>query len=71
MHTVKEADMLATKMDLLMKRLDNCAPQERSYEGHHLGHRLTNNMRGRWQRRTFGNDYPETREDAAFISNGF
>ena len=33
MHTVKEADMLATKMDLLMKRLDERAHEKEAMKG--------------------------------------
>jgi hypothetical protein len=28
MHTMKETDLLAAKLDLLMKRLDDCAPKK-------------------------------------------
>ena len=28
MHIVKEVDMLAAKMDLVLKRLDDCAPDK-------------------------------------------
>ena len=33
MHTMKEADMLATKMDLLMKRLDERAHEKEAMKG--------------------------------------
>ena len=53
MHTVKETDMLAAKMDILMKRLERRA-QNKSNEGHHTGHRLAYDMRRLWQCWTFG-----------------
>jgi hypothetical protein len=33
MHTVKEADMLATKMDLFLKRLDERATDKEAKKG--------------------------------------
>jgi hypothetical protein len=33
MHSVKEADMLAAKIDLLMKRLDNHAAEKEAMKG--------------------------------------
>ena len=33
MHTMKEADMLATKMDLLLKRLDERAADKEAMKG--------------------------------------
>jgi hypothetical protein len=33
MHTVKETDMLVTRMDLLLKRLDECAVKKETMYG--------------------------------------
>jgi hypothetical protein len=69
MHIVKEADMLATKIDLLLKKFDEHATNANTgtinamdssmmckvYEN--VGHS--------------GNDCSETHEDATYINNGF
>ena len=71
MHTVKVADILAVKMNLLLKRLDERAHIKEVMKGtvqaidsqmtcevcENVGHS--------------GNDCPKTREDTTFINNGF
>ena len=69
MHTVKETDMLAAKIDLLIKQLaernqENPSSSAKAIDSHMMcevcgdvGHS--------------GNDCLETREDAAYINNGF
>jgi hypothetical protein len=70
-HTVKEADMLAKKIDLVMKRLDERAHEKETMRGTvqaidlHMTCKVYGNVRHS------GNDCPETREDAAYIKNGF
>jgi predicted nucleic acid-binding Zn ribbon protein len=65
MHIVKETDMLTAKLDLLMKRLD-----ERANEKEMQGTVKTMVSHRPWSRHS-GNDCPKTREDAAYINNGF
>ena len=71
MHTVKEADMLAAKMDLLMKTLDEWAHEKQAMKGtvQAIDSQMTCEVCGEVNH--FGNNYPETREDAAYINNGF
>ena len=71
MHTVKEADMLAAKMDLLMKRLDERAHEKKAMKGtvQAIESQMTCEVCGNVGHS--GNDCPETREDVAFINNGF
>jgi hypothetical protein len=71
MHTVKETDLLATKIDLLMKRQDDrvtkketMASTVQAMDSHmmcevcgDIGHS--------------GNNCPETHEEASYINNGF
>jgi hypothetical protein len=68
---MKETDMLATKLDLLMKRLDEGAPKkEARYD-------IVKAMDSQMTYEVCGdvghsrNDYPETCEDTAFINNRF
>ena len=71
MHTVKETDMLATKIDLLMKRLEERAQDKDALMGtvqamdSHMTCEICGNVGHS------GNDCPETREEATFINNGF
>jgi hypothetical protein len=71
MHTVKEADMLAAKIDLLMKRLDKCAHKKEAMKGtvQATDSQMTCEVYGNVG--LLENDCPETREDATFINNGF
>jgi len=71
MHTVKEADMFVTKMGLLMKRLDERVHEKEAMKGtvkaidSYMACEVCGNVGHS------GNDCPETREDVAFINNGF
>jgi hypothetical protein len=71
MHSVKEADMLATKIDLLLSR-----PNERTHEKEAMratvqaiDSQTTCEVCG--ESGHSGDDCPETHEDAAYINNGF
>ena len=63
MHSVKEVDMLAAKIDLLMKKMDDQANGEVKA----LDARMTCEVCGNTGHS--GNDCPETREDAMFMGN--
>jgi hypothetical protein len=71
MHTVKEMDMLSAKIDLLMKKLEERAQEKDAMMGtiqaidSHMTCEVCGNVRH------YGNDCPETREEAAFINNRF
>jgi hypothetical protein len=71
MHTVKEMDMLAVNIDLLMKRLDDHAQEKEAMTStvNAIDSRMTCEIYGNIVHS--GNDFPETREDVAFIKNGF
>jgi hypothetical protein len=71
MHTVKEADMLAAKMDLLLKRLDKCAADKEAMKGSikAMDSQIICEVCG--EVRHSGNDCPETREEASYVNNGF
>jgi hypothetical protein len=71
MHFVKEADMLAAKVDLLMKRLDDRAAEKEA---------MKSTVQAMESHMTFevcgdvghsGNVRPETHEEASYINNGF
>ena len=62
MHTVKEMDMLAAKLDLLMKKLDEGNRQQMLVPVHAMNSYFTCEVCGDGGHS--GNDYPETREDA-------
>ena len=68
---MKEADRLATKIDLLMKRLDDHATEKESMKStvQAMDSHMTCEVCGEVGHS--GNNYPETREDAAYINNGF
>ena len=53
------------------EEVGRACPRKRSNEGPHPGHRFAYDMRSLSQCWTFKNDCPETREDAAYINNGF
>src|SRR6185437_380598 len=69
MHTVKEMDMIVAKLDLLLKHVgetaefkkhrENCA---RAIESHFTCEVCSNDGHSE-------NDYPETREDCAYLNN--
>jgi hypothetical protein len=72
MHTVKETDMLAAKIDLLMNRLEEHAAKKEAMMNSmvqamdsHMTCKVCGNVGH------LGNDFPETHEEAAFINNGF
>ena len=71
MYTVKEADMLAAKMDLLLKRLDKRAADKEAMKGtikamdSHMTCEVYREVRHSW------NDCPKTHEEASYINNGF
>ena len=68
---MKETDMLSTKIDLLMKRLEERAQDKDAMMGivqamdSHMMCEVYGNVG------QLGNDYPKTHEEAAFINNGF
>ena len=66
MHTVKEADMLAAKIDLLMKRLDERATDKDAIKAtiQAMDSHMTCEVCGEVGHS--GNDCPETHEDAAY-----
>ena len=65
MHQLKEVDMLSTKMDLLMKKLEDRA-NEKQEVMHIHDSRMTCEVCG--NTRHSGNDCPETHEDVNFIN---
>ena len=67
MHTVKETDMLATKLDLLLKKLDEGNWPQMPVPVHAMNSYFTCEVCGDGGHS--GNDCPETREDAAYINN--
>jgi hypothetical protein len=71
MHTVKETDMLATKMDLLLKRLDEWAHEKEAMKAtvQAMDSHMTCEVYGEVEHSR--NDCPRTHEDAAYINNGF
>jgi hypothetical protein len=71
MHTVKETNMLAAKMDLLIKRLDERAHEKEAMYGtiKAMDMHMTCEVHG--ESGHLGNDFPETHEDDTYINNGF
>ena len=67
MHTVKETDMLAAKLDLLLKKLDEGNRQQMPVSVHSMNSYSMYEVCGDGGHS--GNDCPETREDAAYINN--
>uniref|UniRef100_K3Y3I2 Uncharacterized protein n=1 Tax=Setaria italica TaxID=4555 RepID=K3Y3I2_SETIT len=69
MHTIKEMDMLAAKLDLLLKCMDEREkPQELMLKPvHALDSHLTCEVYGNVGH--LGNDCPETCEDVAYMNN--
>jgi hypothetical protein len=66
MHQLKEVDMLSTKMDLLMKRLDERA-DEKNEVMHIHDSRMTCEECG--ETRHSGSSYPELQEDVNYLNN--
>jgi hypothetical protein len=71
MHTVKEVDMLATKIDLLMKRLDDRVAKKEAMKStvQAVDSHMTCEVCG--EVKHSGNDYPKTHEEVSYINNGF
>uniref|UniRef100_A0A0A9C8Z7 CCHC-type domain-containing protein n=1 Tax=Arundo donax TaxID=35708 RepID=A0A0A9C8Z7_ARUDO len=69
MHTMKEVDMLAAKMDLLMKRLDNQSKEKMDMNEavQAMDAHMTCEVCGNTGHS--GNDCPETQEHVNFINN--
>jgi hypothetical protein len=66
MHTVKEADMIAAKIDLLLKKFDERATNTNTGTVNALDSQMTCKVCGNVGHS--GNDCLETREDAAYIN---
>jgi hypothetical protein len=48
-HTIKEEDMLNTKMDLLMKRMDDLTNEKAAMHGHHYSsYGFSHDLRSLW-----------------------
>ena len=67
MHTIKETDMLATKLDLLMKKLDEGNKQHMFVPVQAMNSYMTCKVCGNGGHS--GNDCPETREEVAYMNN--
>ena len=67
MHTVKETDMLAAKLELLLKKLDEGKQKQMLVPFHAMNSYFTCEVCGDGGHS--GNDCPETCEDAAYIKN--
>ena len=67
MHTVKEMDMLAAKLDLLLKKLDEGNRQHMLVLVHAMNSYLTCKVCG--DGGYSGNDCPETQKDVVYINN--
>ena len=70
-HTMKEMDMLATKMDFLMKRLDKHAHEKEAMYGTVMAMDLHMTCEVYGESGHSGNDCPKTHEDALNDNNGF
>ena len=71
MHTVKETDMLAAKIDLLLSRLNKRPHEKEPMKAtvQTMNSQMTCEVCGEVGHS--GNNCPETREDDACINNGF
>ena len=69
MHTVKETDLLAAKIDILINRLEGRATDPATGTVQAIDSHMTCEDCGNVGH--MGNNCPETQEDAAFINNGF
>jgi hypothetical protein len=67
MHVIKETDMLTAKLDLLLKKLDEGNRQQMFVPVHAMSSDSACEVCGDGGHSR--NDYPETREDAAYINN--
>ena len=70
MHTVKKADMLAAKMDLLSKRLNKWAHEKEAMKAtvQATDSQMTCEVYGEVGHS--GNDCTETHEEVSYINNG-
>jgi hypothetical protein len=68
---MKEVDMLAAKIDLLMKRLDKCAANKEATKSivQAMDSHMTCEDCG--EVRHLGNNCPDTHEEATYTNNGF
>jgi hypothetical protein len=71
MHTVKQADMLAAKIYLLLSRLNERAHEKEAMKAtvQAMDSHMTCEVCG--EVKYLGNDCPETREEVSYINNGF
>ena len=71
MHTVKETDMLATKIDLLLSRLNERGHEKEAMKAtvQAIESQMTCEVYGEVEHSD--NNCPETREEASYINNGF
>ena len=71
MHTVKEVDMLAAKIDLLLKRLNERAHEKEAIKAtiQAMDSQMTFEVCGEVGHS--GNDCLETCEEASYINKGF
>jgi len=67
MHSLKEADMLAAKMDLLTKRVENCEKMSAQETLQDMDDHMTCEVYGDIGH--LGNACPKTHEDLNFINN--
>jgi hypothetical protein len=71
MHIVKEVDMLAAKIDLLLSRLNERAHEKEAMKATVQAMDLQMTCEAYGEVGHLGNNSPKTREDAAYINNGF
>ena len=67
MHTIKETDMIAAKLDLLIKKMDEGNQRQIQAPVYAMGSHFACEVCGNDGHS--GNDCPETREDCAYLNN--